>query len=180
MTLDEFVRKWKVLVNCVAWGSLYTFLYWLGWNAKEAIGFLFLLLILPGMIFPASTSYKASYIKRFSFLLKSFHFLLSVGLYILIVQHTLRSAFDYTSLMIYGFTGSYLYLLMTKWLLKFPIPYGLVICTAVISGVTMLLAPTGLSFFLWTVVNGFSINYSIIKTPPPARDSSGSFQDENL
>ncbi|UTW64548.1 hypothetical protein KFE98_10535 [bacterium SCSIO 12741] len=129
------------------------------------------MLFLPGITFPLTTSYyKLS--NPNSILQPFIHFVLSVGIYhgsVWLFSGEGRIKFI---TILAGFLGSLLFLLATKYLLKKRITLVQIAVTATLSGLAFLPYEwitrseflMGFAVFWWTVVNGFLLNLEYKKS----------------
>lgn len=156
----------KPLYNSVLFGCFYC-IFTLGLdNEKLGLLYVIVMLFLPGITFPLSTTYfQLPKMERLEIRITA-HFLLSIGIYYGAVWlFSADGPYSYFQVLA-GFSGSLLYLLCTRFLLYPQMPVLGILATSALSGMSFLLVelmargrlPLGLSIFLWTIVNGFFMN----------------------
>jgi hypothetical protein len=164
----EAYQKNKPLFNALLFGLFYFLLTWLtDFSEGMKILYIMLMIILPGITFPLSTSYYHLPTTKHKELKQVVHFVLSAATYhgsvwIFSGGHTIA-----LSTVVAGFVGAALYLLFTKWVLSKRISYLIILLAAIASGLAFLPIELlhsrspfllGLAIFLWTMVNGLVLN----------------------
>lgn len=131
--------------------------------------FAILMMFLPGVTFPLATCYFKPNDANERIGKKYSHFVLSVAIYHGSVWLFSKEGRIKHITMLAGFTGSLLFLLTTKYLLKKTIMLWQILLTALISGLSFLpfevVDKTGLwmgiAVFSWTVANGQILNRAL-------------------
>jgi len=157
----------KPLLNSILTGILYFLFCWsidFG-DATKGI-FMSLMLFLPGLTFPLTTCYYKTNDNKYSDINRIVHLVLSVGIYhgsVWLFSGEGRIKFI---TILSGFLGSLLFLLVTKYMLKKEISVTKIVLISILSGLTFLPYELigrlgifmGLAVFLWTVINGMTLN----------------------
>ncbi|MGH1384512.1 hypothetical protein [Kordia sp.] len=157
----------KPLVNSFLTGIFYFLFCWSIDFGDTFKGMLMnLMLFLPGLTFPLTTCYyKNNTIKNYDFL-RIAHSALSILIYLGSVWiFSGEGRIKYITILA-GFSGSFLFLIATKYILKKELKLIHILLVAVLSGVAFmpyeiigrLEILMGFAVFLWTVINGFLLN----------------------
>lgn len=170
MNLNEFYHQNKPLFYSILTGIFYFFLHWSMDFGAASEGFLVTMMIfMPAITFPLTTSYFKSRNLNNVILKHIIHFVLSIGIYLivsfLIYLDTQNAIITYSSIFA-GFLGSFLFLLLTKYLLKKQLTLLQIARTSVLSGLALIPYSfigkdgifLGIGVFLWTVINGQLLN----------------------
>lgn len=172
MKFRQFYRRNKPLCNALFTGLLYFLFCWsvaFSERAKEL--FIIIMLWLPGISFPLSTCYFTKKRFIFSSWQQFVHLLFSIGIYNgAIWIFSLEAQVKY-SFLLAGFSGSFLFLLQTKYLLKKQLSLLQIILCALLSGFVFFqfefVVEHGFAFalpvFLWTLVNCLLLNLEFRK-----------------
>ena len=162
----------RPLINSVLAGFFYFLFCWsLDFSEVAKKLFILLMLFLPGLTFPLTTCNYQANNSKYSEFNRILHLFLSVLIYILsispvgVVLFLGNINYKYISVLS-GLVGSLLFLLNTKYLLKKEISIPNIIFTALLSSTTFLPYEIfgqggmllGLSIFLWTIINGTTLN----------------------
>lgn len=173
MTKGINYQENKPLYNSIIMGVFYFFFGWsIVFNDASRYMFPIFMLFLPGLIFPLFTCYFSNEKKEISTSIIMIHLILSFGIYHGCVWiYTASGRMNYMAILA-GFTGSLIFMLSTKFILKKEISLILIFITAMISGAAFV--PTkhiggesillGLALFIWTVANGILLNYEFRKS----------------
>ncbi|OYU80202.1 MAG: hypothetical protein CFE23_10825 [Flavobacterium sp. BFFFF1] len=162
-----FFKANKALFNSVVVGLLYLLLFWLrGIGDSPEPLFSMVMLFLPGITFPISTTYFN--VEKESEGKIVLHFLMSVATYhggVWLFSAAGRMAL---AALFSGSLGSLVYLLGTKYILKKRLRISSILITSVLSG--MVFIPyaffdesslnVGIAVCLWMIVNGLLLNYA--------------------
>ena len=157
----------KPLINSVLTGIFYFLFCWsLDFGDSFKGLFMGLMLFLPGLTFPLATCYyKNNVIKNYD-LLRIVHLILSILIYYGSVWiFSGEERIKYITILT-GFSGSLLFLLVTKYILKKEIKLIHILFVSILSGLVFIPYEIigrlgilmGLAVFLWTVINGFLLN----------------------
>lgn len=128
--------------------------------------FMTLMLFLPGLTFPLTTSYYTITNSSFSDIRKISHLALSVLIYhVSVWLFSSKGRIKYITVLA-GLLGSLTFLLATKYILKNNISLFRILSTSVLSGIAFLQYEwnghqglfMGISVFLWTLINGLTLN----------------------
>jgi hypothetical protein len=167
MKWTEKYNENKPLLNSILTGILYFLFCWsidFG-DATKGI-FMGLMLFLPGLTFPLTTCYYKINDNKYSDLNRIVHLVLSVGIYLGSVWLFSGEGRIKFITILSGFLGSLLFLLVTKFILKKEISIIKIVLISILSGLTFLPYELmgrlgifmGLAVFLWTVINGMTLN----------------------
>jgi hypothetical protein len=165
--MTEAYNKNKPLINSIIAGLIYFLFSW-SVDFNEGIKGLFmaLMLFLPGLTFPLTTTYYNLTKDNNEQPKIIIHLILSVIIYHIAVWiFSGEGRLKYITL-IAGLFGSFLYLVITKLILKKNFSFGQIVLTAIVSGLSFLpyeligreLFLLGIAILLWTVINGLTIN----------------------
>lgn len=156
----------KPLVNSAISGFLYFLLCWSASFTDLTFGmFYIVMLIVPGFTFPILTCYLHTSDHLSGSPRAAIHLVLSMVIYHGCVW--LFSGVDHYSFLpgLAGFSGSFFFLITTKFILKVNLKFIHIVLVAIISGLCFLPLPfmegglyMGAAVFLWTVANGFLLN----------------------
>jgi hypothetical protein len=155
-------------------GLLYFLFCWsIDFGDESKMLFSILMMFLPGVTFPLATCYFDLNNRDERGARKYSHFILSVAIYHGSVWlFSGEGRIKYVT-MLAGFTGSLLFLLTTKYLLKKKITWGQILVIALISGLSFLPYEVlinkpglwlGIAVFSWTIVNGQLLNFAYRKS----------------
>jgi hypothetical protein len=155
----------RPLMNSIFTGLFYFLFCWsLEFGVATKLPFILVMPYLPGLTFPLTTCYYKTVTNSLTFIRKIVHLTLSVLIYLgsvwLLTGELLTGAF-----VIAGFSGSFFFLIATKYLLRKEISDFHILGTSVLSGLAFLLPYInksaiylGLALFLWTFFNGLLLN----------------------
>jgi hypothetical protein len=122
MTLNNRYHQNKPLFYAILNGVFYFFLHWSMDFGAASQGFLVtMMMFMPGITFPLITSYFKSGNHNIATPKYIIHFVLSLVVYLIVsfvVYLDTQNALIIFSSMFAGFLGSFLFLLLTKYLLK--------------------------------------------------------------
>lgn len=148
-------------------GVFYFLFCWsLEFGDATKVPFILVMPYLPGLTFPLTTCYFTNETNSLTIIRKIGHLTLSILIYIgsmwLFSGEIRMDAF----FVVAGFSGSLLFLIATKYLLRKKIPYFHILGISVLSGLAFLLCAIdkrssfylGLAMLLWTVFNGLILN----------------------
>jgi hypothetical protein len=167
MNWTDQYKSNRPLLNSLLTGMFY---FGFSWSLDFGDGtkglFMTLMLFLPGLTFPLTTSYYKTTNSSFSEIRKISHLALSI-----IIYHGSVWLFSGEGRIKYitvlaGLLGSLTFLLATKYILKINISLIRVLLTSVLSGLAFLQYEwngrqglvMGISIFLWTLLNGLTLN----------------------
>lgn len=157
----------KPLVNSFLTGLFYLLFCWsLDWSDATQGLFMGLMLFLPGITFPITTSYFDIEDKTSKLGIILLHIVLSIAIYHTSVWLFSGEGRIKNITIIAGFCGSLLFLLATKMILKKDLAMMQIFIASLLSGLAFLpyelVARSGLlngiAVFLWTITNGLVIN----------------------
>jgi hypothetical protein len=162
-------RKYKnnrPLMNSIFTGLFYFLFCWsLEFGVATKLPFILVMPYLPGLTFPLTTCYYKTVTNSLTFIRKIVHLTLSVLIYlgsVWLLSGELRMGAFFV---IAGFSGSFFFLIATKYLLRKEISDFHILGTSVLSGLAFLLPYInksamylGLALFLWTFFNGLLLN----------------------
>ncbi len=167
MNLRDQYKSNRPLFNSVLTGLFYFFFCWsIDFGEATVDLFYFLMIFLPGLSFPLTTSYyNVGSLNKLKLRIL-FHLALSALIYYGVVLLFATEGLMPLGVVLAAFSGSLLFLLVTKYLLRKNISILQIILTAIASGLTFLICDIfdrygffiGVSVLLWTLVNGFSMN----------------------
>ncbi|HEU5289092.1 MAG TPA: hypothetical protein VFU05_00525 [Cyclobacteriaceae bacterium] len=168
MKWTEQYRKNRPFINSLLTGVFY-FLFCWSIDVGDATKGLFmtLMLFLPGLTFPLTTCYFRTENARYSDSVRIIHLALSVGIYHGSVWlFSGEGRIKYVTILA-GLSGSLLFLFVTRYLLKKEIALVQIVLTSVLSGLAFLPYELigrlgilmGVAVFLWTIVNGLTLNH---------------------
>lgn len=176
MRLNIIYNKNRPLLNSILTGLFYFLFSWsLYFEESETEKlYIILMLFLPGLTFPIATCYFETSEIKYSYSEKLLHLILSTGIYFgnLWVFLTFFRGEGVRPSILYGLTGSLLFQIMTKYVLRKQITFTQIALTGILSGLSFWLYQLeneilgGLSFFLWTIINGQLLNYEYKKQYP--------------
>ena len=166
--------KWTIpykdnrpLIHSVCTGLFYLLFCWSLEFGNSTKGlFMALMLFLPGLTFPLTTSYYQTEKISNADARRIVHLIFSVAIYHGSVWlFSGEGRIKYITVLA-GFSGSLLYLILTKYVLQKKISFIQIILTATISGLTFLQYEMngreglfmGLAVCLWTIANGQLLN----------------------
>jgi hypothetical protein len=173
MTLTEHYKNNRPLLYSILTGLFY-FLFCLSLDFGDGTKVLFmtLMIFLPGLTFPLATCYYKTSDHSYSVIQKVSHLLLSVAIY-----HGSVWIFSGEGQIKYitvpaGFVGSLTFLLVIKYILNKNISLIQILLASIFSGLTFLQYELGgrqgllmgISVFLWTIINGLTLNFEYRKT----------------
>ncbi|WP_298508950.1 hypothetical protein [uncultured Kordia sp.] len=173
MNLKIAYNKNKPLINSTLLAICYFLFCWstdFGDATKRL--FMFLMLFLPGLTFPLTTCYFKRKHDITPDLLKLVHLVLSVGIYFGSVWlFSGEGRIPYITLLA-GFSGAFLFLFITRILLKKLIKWTHIIVASILSGLVFMPYEyienngflLGLAVSLWTLINGVILNQEYRKT----------------
>ena len=157
----------RPLVNSIFAGVFY-FLFCWSLEFIDAIKLPFILVMpyLPGLTFPLTTCYFKTVTNSLTFIRKISHLTLSILIYFGSVWLTSGEKRMDTLIVVAGFSGSLLFLIATKYLLRKKISDFHILGISVLSGLAFLLCAIdksnsfylGLAMLLWTGFNGLILN----------------------
>lgn len=157
----------KPLINSILLGLFYFFFCWSLEFFESTKGlFMRLMLFLPGLTFPLSTSYFKTKEIKYSETTRILHLILSIGIYHGSVWLYSGEGQIKNITIFAGFLGSFLFMLLSKFILKKEITLQKIFFVSLISGLAFLPYElfgrieilTGLAIFIWTVSNGMILN----------------------
>lgn len=168
----DLYKNNRPLLNSILTGLLYLLFCWsLDFGDATKSLFMILMLFLPGLTFPLTTCYNRNENNNYSTIKRAGHLVLSVAIY-----HGSVWLFSGEELIKYitvlaGILGSLFFLLMTKYLLKKNISFIQILLTSIASGPAFIQYEfngrqglyMGIAVFLWTVINGLSLNFEYRK-----------------
>lgn len=167
MRWKDKYNKNRPLLNSILTGIFYFLFCWsIDYGDATKGIFMTLMLFLPGITFPLTTCYYKTINIKYSDLNRIIHLVLSVGIYHGSVWlFSGEGRIKYITILA-GFIGSLLFLLVTKFLLKKEISLMKIVLISILSGLTFLPYEIigrlgilmGLAVFLWTVINGMTLN----------------------
>lgn len=170
--LDQY-NKNRPLLNSIWTGAFYFLFCWsIDFGDVTKVFFMTLMLFLPGLTFPLATCYFKPSSARSSDIDRIVHLVLSIGIYHGSVWIFSGEGHIKYITIVAGFLGSLLFLLATKFLLGKEISFVKILLTSILSGLTFLPYELvgrfgilmGLAVFLWTVINGMTLNDEHRKT----------------
>lgn len=155
----------KPLFNSTLTGLLYFIFCWsLDFGDETKYLFTRLMLFLPGLTFPLATSYYNT--EKVTDVNRIVHFISSIAVYHGAVWIFSAEGSLNFIVIVAGFSGSLLFLLLSKYLLKKEISVIKVLITSTLSGLAFLPyknfdqsgTSLGLTILLWTIINGLLLN----------------------
>ena len=142
MTLNNRYHQNKPLFYAILNGVFYFFLHWSMDFGAASQGFLVtMMMFMPGITFPLITSYFKSGNHNIATPKYITYFVLSLVVYLIvsfIVYLDTQNALIIFSSMFAGFLGSFLFLLLTKYLLKKQLTRSQIVKTSVLSGLALI------------------------------------------
>jgi hypothetical protein len=166
--MTTFKRN-RPLVNSIVTGIVYFLFCWtLDFGEDKKMLFYILMMFLPGLTFPLTTTHYNLTQDRNTDLRLTGHIILSILIYHGSVW--LFSAGGRVKYMpiLAAFLGSLFYLVATKFLLKKRLSFFQIALTSMLSGLAFFPSLTGverpvilfgLPVFMWTIINGLLMNY---------------------
>lgn len=167
MTLTDQYKNNRPLLNSVLIGLFY-FLFCCSLDFGDGTKGLFmtLMLFLPGLTFPLTTCHYKNSVNSYSDIQRVSHLLLSVAIYHGSVWlYSGEGRIKYITVLA-GLVGSLTFLLVTKYILKKNISLIQILLASILSGLAFLQYELngrqgllmGISVFLWTIINGLTLN----------------------
>jgi hypothetical protein len=166
----KWIENYKAnrpLLNSIFSGIFYFLFCWsLDFGDATKGPFMTLMFFLPGLTFPLTTCYYKTNEIKYSDMIRILHIFLSSGIYYGSVWlYSGEGRVKFITILA-GFLGSLLFMLVTKYLLKKEITIVKILLTSIISGLAFLPYEligrlgmlTGLAVFIWTVINGMTLN----------------------
>jgi len=165
----ELYKKNKPLIHSILTGAFYLLFWWsLDFGDDTKMLFMILMMFLPGLTFPITTTYYNLKDDGSRDLRVTGHIILSVLIYHGSVWvFSAEGRIEYMTI-VAGLSGSLFYLLATKYLLKKNLTYFQITLTSILSGLAFVPCVIkgiggsaiiyGLSIFMWTIINGQLMN----------------------
>ncbi|MDI9862314.1 hypothetical protein [Flectobacillus roseus] len=167
MKTTEHCKDNKPIVNSLLTGLFYLIFGWsLDFGDNTKVLFMILMLFLQGLTFPLTTCYYKTEKKLYSDVQKVTHLAISDTIYYGSVWLFSGEVHVKNMSVLAGFLGSLLFLIVTKYLLKKNISLIQILLTSIGSGLVFFQYDIsghnglllGTSVFLWTIVNGLTLN----------------------
>lgn len=167
MNFIKHYNKNKPLVNSILTGLFYFVFCWSLEFSEGLKGvFISLMPFLPGMTFPLTTCYYKTELKSLSDFRKVIHFIISILIYHGSVWlFSGEGQFEFITVLA-GLLGSFVFLIVTKYILKMNISFIQIILSSILSGLAFLQYEVngrvgiylGIAVCLWTIINGHFLN----------------------